>query len=181
MQSLRKRDYPQFLFTTASLSLNVHLTILRICLSSRIPMYDAWITALHDASNDRTVKIVAVTGAGDYFSSGNDLSNFTMTKSPLEMAEEAKSLLLRFVAAFIDFPKPLVALVNGPAVGISVTTLGLYDYIFAADNATFHTPFTSLGQTPEGCSSYTFPKVMGQIKVSYNFILPMAFLKILLV
>ena len=50
------------------------------------------------------------------------------------MAINAREILCRFVAAFIDFPKPLIGLVNGPAVGISVTTLGLYDYVLAADN-----------------------------------------------
>ncbi len=75
-------------------------------------------------------------------------------------------LCRRFVSAFIDFPKPLLAAVNGPAVGIPVTSLGLCDVVFASDRATFHTPFASLGQSPEGCSSYIFPKIMGQAKAN---------------
>ena len=75
-------------------------------------------------------------------------------------------MIRKFVCAFIDFPKPIVAAVNGPAIGVSVTLLGLVDIVYASDLATFHTPFMSLGQSPEACSSYLFPKIMGQAKVS---------------
>lgn len=76
-------------------------------------------------------------------------------------------LVLRsFVGSFIDFPKPLIAAINGPAVGISVTILGLFDIVYATDRATFHTPFMELGQSPEGCSSFMFPRIMGPSLVS---------------
>ncbi|XP_004312409.1 enoyl-CoA delta isomerase 2 isoform X1 [Tursiops truncatus] len=130
-------------------------------------MYHDIILALEAASKDDSA-ITVLTGNGDYYCSGNDLTNFTDIP-PGGVEEKARSgavLLRDFVDCFIDFPKPLVAVVNGPAVGISVTILGLFDIVYATDRATFHTPFSHLGQSPEGCSSYTFPKIMGPSKAT---------------
>ncbi len=85
----------------------------------------------------------------------------------------------------IDFPKPIIAVLNGPAVGVAVTTLALMDAVFATDKvillyllciitvltfffekAWLHTPFTQLGLCPEGCSSLLFPRIMGPLKAS---------------
>lgn len=129
-------------------------------------MYQDIILTLKNASTDDTV-ITVFTGAGDYYSSGNDLTNFTSASGGMEEAANRGAVVLReFVNTFIDFPKPLIAVVNGPAVGISVTLLGLFDAVYASDRATFHTPFSHLGQSPEACSSYTFPKMMGSAKAT---------------
>lgn len=129
-------------------------------------MYQDIILALKNASTDDTV-ITVFTGAGDYYCSGNDLTNFTSASGGMEEAANKGAEVLReFVNTFIDFPKPLVAVVNGPAVGIAVTLLGLFDAVYASDRATFHTPFSHLGQSPEACSSYTFPKMMGSAKAA---------------
>ncbi|RLW04480.1 hypothetical protein DV515_00005778 [Chloebia gouldiae] len=130
-------------------------------------MYREIIKALEEAGkNDSTIAVI--TGNGDCYSSGNDLSNFTNVQ-PGEMEKMAKDgavLLKDFVGHFIDFPKPLIAVVNGPAIGICVTVLALCDLVYASDRATFHSPFSQLGQSPEGCSSYLFPKIMGLAKAS---------------
>lgn len=130
-------------------------------------MYSEIMAALQQAAKDDSV-LTVFTGAGDFYSSGNDLSNFT--KIPEEGVEESAKrggeLLREYVKAYIDFPKPLVAVVNGPAVGIPVTVLGLFDLVYATERATFQTPFSQLGQSAEGCSSYTFPKIMGLAKAS---------------
>ncbi|XP_057680427.1 enoyl-CoA delta isomerase 2, mitochondrial isoform X2 [Corythoichthys intestinalis] len=130
-------------------------------------MYEEIIDALGRAARDGSV-ITVFTGAGDYYCSGNDLSNFTkIPEGGVEqMAKAGGELLRRYVKAFIDFPKPLAALVNGPAVGISVTVMGMFDLVYATESATFHTPFSQLGQSPEGCSSYTFPRIMGYGKAN---------------
>ncbi|XP_066540041.1 enoyl-CoA delta isomerase 2, mitochondrial [Hoplias malabaricus] len=132
-----------------------------------VEMYNELIEALDLAGKDDSV-ITVITGSGDYYCSGNDLNNFTKIPEGgvQKMAKDAGELLKGYVKAYIDFPKPLIAVVNGPAVGVSVTVLGLFDVIYATESATFHTPFSQLGQSPEGCSSYTFPRIMGHAKAS---------------
>lgn len=70
----------------------------------------------------------------------------------------------KMVKSFIRFPKLLIALVNGPAVGIGATILGLCDVVYSSKSAYFYTPFTALGLCAEGCSSVTFPKILGTSK-----------------
>jgi peroxisomal 3,2-trans-enoyl-CoA isomerase len=124
-------------------------------------MYKEVSTVLNELSDDPNVKACIVTGAGDFYSSGNDLANFSVIMHPLKMAKQARATCDMFVSAFVNFKKPLIAVVNGPAIGIAATTLGLFDRVFACDRAYFKTPFAELGQSPEGCSSYVFPKAMG--------------------
>ncbi|XP_070575756.1 enoyl-CoA delta isomerase 2-like isoform X2 [Ptychodera flava] len=133
-----------------------------------LEMYDEIADALTAAGKDPNVVVAVITGAGDYYCSGNDLSNFMnipMDKMK-ELAVHGGEVLERFVASFIDFPKPLIAAVNGPALGVSVSTLALCDVVYCSDKARFHTPFTELGQSPEGCSSILFPRIMGQGKAN---------------
>ncbi|CAG2100304.1 unnamed protein product [Medioppia subpectinata] len=134
-------------------------------------MYDKWINALNTASADESIKLALITANGDYFSSGNDLSNFEKAfkefKGDMNAgAEQSAKILQKFVAAFIDFQKPLIGAVNGPAIGIAVTTLGLMDCVVASDTSHFQTPFSSLGQSPEACATLTFPFIMGYSRAS---------------
>jgi len=71
-----------------------------------------------------------------------------------------------FVHALIDCKKPVIVLVNGHTIGIGVTSLGLVDAAYASDKATFITPFSKIGICAEGCSTYTFPRIMGYSKAT---------------
>ncbi|XP_002741676.1 enoyl-CoA delta isomerase 2-like [Saccoglossus kowalevskii] len=136
-----------------------------------LEMYNEIGVALNEIGKDPKVVLAVVTGAGDYYCSGNDLENF-MNIDPSkihEFAKEGADVLRQFVASFINFPKPLIGAINGPVVGVAVSTLSLFDVVYATDRATFHTPFTALGQSPEGCSSVLFPRIMGQGKVCPGF------------
>ncbi|XP_072366104.1 enoyl-CoA delta isomerase 2 isoform X2 [Scyliorhinus torazame] len=132
-----------------------------------IKMYEEIMTALEQAAKDDST-LTVMTGSGDYYCSGNDLSNFTDigTEGLEQKSKNSAELLKRYVSHYIDFPKPLIGVINGPAVGVAVTVLGLFDAVYSTDKATFHAPFSKLGQSPEGCSSYTFPKIMGTGKAN---------------
>ena len=132
-------------------------------------MYNEIIDAMTEADKNPNILAIVLTGAGDYFCAGNDLTSFSSKEAMSNMKEAAVNggvLLEKFVNSFIDVSKPVICLVNGPAVGISVTLMALYDMILASDKATFVAPFTKIAQSPEACSSYTFPKMMGNLKVS---------------
>lgn len=136
-----------------------------------LEMYSGIQKALEIASKDKSTAITVITANGPYFSAGNDLTNFKAAASGnkeqiAEMANSAKLVLHDYVDAYINHEKPLIGLINGPAVGIAVTVLGLFDYVIATDKSSFHTPFAPLGQSPEGASSYTFPLIMGPLRAS---------------
>ncbi|CAG2113310.1 unnamed protein product, partial [Medioppia subpectinata] len=121
-------------------------------------MYENFSKALRSAATNDTVTMAMITGTGKYFSTGNDLGNWL---NPQPGTNSDMSEISELISSLIDFPKPLIGAVNGPAIGIGVTAIALMDTMVASDAAYFHTPFTSLGLTAEGCSSYTLPKIMG--------------------
>jgi len=130
-------------------------------------MYTGFTKYLEEAVNDPSISIVAITGTGDFFSSGNDFGiemGSLMDDSSGDPIVEKVKIVQKFVDIIIDFPKPLVAVVNGPAVGIAATILGLMDAVYCTEKTWLHTPFTRLGLCPEGCSSFTFPRIMGLVK-----------------
>lgn len=140
-------------------------------------MYNHMTDTLTKVNKDPSMKAVVLTGNGHYYSSGNDLTNFVEAMQdeggPRAGLTKSRDILFRFVQSFINLEKFLIAAVNGPAVGISVSTLALCDYVICSEKATFQTPFTALGQCPEACSSVTFPKIMGQSRASELLMLNM--------
>jgi peroxisomal 3,2-trans-enoyl-CoA isomerase len=100
-----------------------------------------------------------------------DLVAVKNASSAQEYASRASSSFSQLFAAFIDCKKPMVALVNGPAVGMGVTVLGLCDTVYSVDTATFAAPFTALGICLEGASSYSFPRIIGYSKASSLLVL----------
>lgn len=98
--------------------------------------YAALTQALKEAGVDETVTLVALTGAGSYYSSGNDMIALSVElKDDIDTAREQNLNTMRdFVHALIRFPKLLVAVVNGPCFGIAATTIPLCDVVYASES-----------------------------------------------
>ena len=121
------------------------------------PLYRATGAALDAARADDSVSVVVLTGAGRAFSAGQDLGEMAR----LAAGEDIESGFPVLLEALQAFDKPLVAAVNGVAVGIGFTLLPHCDLVLVAENSRFRTPFAELGVPPEAASSYLFPARMG--------------------
>lgn len=119
-------------------------------------MYAEMARALKQAAQDPAVRVVLIQGHETVFSAGNDLADF-MNQPP----QGKDSPVFHFLQAVSTFPKPLVAAVSGPAVGIGSTMLLHCDLVVAGDNAAFSMPFVNLGLCPEAASSLLVPQLMG--------------------
>ncbi|XP_044075522.1 chromodomain Y-like protein isoform X2 [Siniperca chuatsi] len=119
-------------------------------------------SAMATAASDDS-KLVLLGAVGSVFCCGLDFLYFIRRltddrkKESIKMAETIRT----FVNTFIQFRKPIVAAVNGPALGLGAAILPLCDVVWANEKAWFQTPYTSYGQTPDACSSFTFPRIMG--------------------
>lgn len=124
-------------------------------------MYSALVEELQAYDQDDSVRALVVTGTGDSFTSGNDLADF-MNTPPAGEGSPVFQLLL----TLLDLKKPIVAAVNGTAIGIGVTMLLQCDLVYAADTARFQLPFVNLGLVPEGGSSQVLPRMMGHARAA---------------
>ncbi|MFZ4515974.1 MAG: enoyl-CoA hydratase-related protein [Acidimicrobiia bacterium] len=121
-------------------------------------MWGAMATALNDAATNSNVACVVVTGSGNAFTSGLDLSEFD--ENPLNERSDVNTFEA-FISALEAFPKPVLAAVNGVAVGVGVTMLAHCDLVLAAHSARFRAPFVPLGMTAEAASSVLLPERIG--------------------
>lgn len=123
-------------------------------------MYRSLSDSFAEASEDDAIGAVLITGAGGDFTTGNDIADFLKVAMG-EGGVGDDTGVGRFLMAQIDLTKPLVAAVEGLAVGIGATLLFHCDLVYAAENADIRTPFTDLGLTAENAASYLAPRVMG--------------------
>jgi enoyl-CoA hydratase/carnithine racemase len=130
-----------------------------------VAMYSALADALDRAAEDKAVRVVVITGTADSFTSGNDVADF-LQRPP----SDGESPVFRFLRMISTAPKPLVAAVNGLAVGVGVTMLLHCDLVYAAENATFALPFVNLGVVPEAASTLLLPRLAGHQRAAELFL-----------
>lgn len=121
------------------------------------PMYGALTQLLAQADQDDQVSVIHLTGSGTSFCAGNDLTDFIASAERGDTDSPGRVFLQQLHAQ----RKPVVAAVNGVAVGIGVTLLLHCDLVYAAAGAPFRMPFVDLGLVPEGGSSALIPQLVG--------------------
>jgi enoyl-CoA hydratase/carnithine racemase len=126
-------------------------------------MYAALADKIEQAANDSSVRVILLTGSEGCFSSGNDLQDFQYSSKNMG---DSSSPIVRFMMVLAKCPKPVVAAVEGVAVGIGTTLLLHCDLVYAHPDARFCMPFVNLGVTPEYGSSILLPRLSGNVKAA---------------
>jgi len=133
-------------------------------------MYAALANIFNDAAKDEGTRVVLWHGAGDSFCAGNDVEDFL--KNPPGPGESPQAKLMN---ALIDFDKPLIAAVQGAAVGSGTTMLMHCDFVYAGESAKFQMPFINLAVVPEFGSSCSVPARIGHIRAAELILLGLPF------
>ena len=123
-------------------------------------MYTTMKDALESAVDDAAVRVVVFQGDATIFSAGNDIGDF-LSRQEGASAMPKDSPVFQFLHAISTFPKPVLAAVAGPAVGIGTTMLLHCEVVYAGDNAAFSMPCVNLGLCPEAASSLLLPQMLG--------------------
>src|SRR5215813_2858354 len=124
-------------------------------------MYATLADLFNDAAKDDGVRVAPWHGAGDSFSAGNDVEDFL--KNPPGPGASPQARLMN---ALINFDKPLIAAVQGAAIGGGTTMLTHCDFVFAGESAIFQMPFVNLGLVSEFGSSYSVPARIGYLRAA---------------
>src|SRR6266404_666053 len=131
-------------------------------------MYSALSDGLERAEKDPAVRVVLFQGDGDHFTAGNDLADFSAQANGKDTSE---SQAHRFIGNLGKATRPLIAAVQGNAVGVGTTMLLHCDLVFLADTAKLMTPFVNLALVPEAASSWLLPARIGHVRAYAMFAL----------
>ena len=123
-------------------------------------MYGAMADALNGAASNPEINVIVIRG-GDNFTAGYDLTD--LLENP---PEGESSPVFRFMFALSECPLPVIAIIDGAAVGIGVTLLLHCDFVYATPEAEFLMPFVNLGAVPEFGASQILPLRAGYLKAA---------------
>ncbi|MEC5406525.1 enoyl-CoA hydratase [Paraburkholderia sp. MPAMCS5] len=129
-------------------------------------MYGALADAIDSASSDSETRVIVIQSEGDLFSAGNDIGEFAARASGHELKERHVD---RFLRALASTSIPLVAAVQGKAIGVGATMLLHCDHVILAENAQLITPFIDLALVPEAASSILLPLRIGYARAFEMF------------
>jgi enoyl-CoA hydratase/carnithine racemase len=133
-------------------------------------MYTAMAEIFENAAKDDGVRVVLWNAVGDAFCAGNDLEDFL--KNPPGSAESPQA---RLGSALVNLDKPLIAAVQGAAIGGGTTLLAHCDFVYAGETAKFQLPFVNLGLVPEFGSSWSLPARAGHLRAAELILLGLPF------
>jgi enoyl-CoA hydratase/carnithine racemase len=133
-------------------------------------MYITLANVFNDAAKDKRIRVVLWHGAGESFCAGNDIDDFL--KNPPGPGDSPQAQLMN---AFIELDKPLIAAVQGAAIGGGTTMLTHCDVVYAGESAKFQMPFINLTLVPEFGSSCSIPARMGPIRAAELILLGLPF------
>lgn len=119
-------------------------------------MYEGLAEAIANAAEDPDIKVLLLQGSNHVFSAGNDLEDFLENPPAGDDAP-----VFNFIRTLMNFPKPVVAAVEGLAIGIGATLLLHCDLVYTTAATRFSFPFTGLGVVPEAGSTWLLPRLMG--------------------
>ncbi|WP_375284494.1 enoyl-CoA hydratase [Marinicauda pacifica] len=123
-------------------------------------MYSAMARALEEASGDAAIRVVVIAGQDGVFTAGNDLVDFM--EAPPHIGGADTPPVEDFMRALMGCSKPVIAAVDGMAIGIGTTLLLHCDLAYASSRAVFKTPFVDLALAPEFGSSQILPGLLGR-------------------
>jgi enoyl-CoA hydratase/carnithine racemase len=122
-----------------------------------LPMYEAMAQAIGNAATNSAIRCLMFAGGSNVYCAGNDIGDFMKAAQGGGLGQP----ILNFLYALALCEKPIVAAVNGNAVGVGTTMLLHCDLVYAGESARFQLPFVNLALCPEAASSLLLPRLVG--------------------
>jgi len=134
------------------------------------------VEAVEQATKDDSVRVIGITGNGDTFCAGADLSRPKNSRQSDSAANTVERVVRLVTGIRIDCEKPVVCGVNGLAIGAGLSLAMCCDMRIASDKATFHPGYARVGTSPDCGLTWTLPQALGH-EQAMRFLLEIEFVK----